>query len=177
MVGAYIRIPLLHVPLTLQTFFVILSGMVLGPFYGPLSQVAYVMLGLAGLPIFSQGGGLGYIFQPTFGYLLGYPLASGIIGKLLHGGDLDCGVPEHSTRRLVVAGALGMLAIFVPGVLVLYLNLHFLAASPIAWPTVLWSGFLIFLPGDALKLTGAIVVYRVLQRFAVSRRLVPQTHS
>jgi len=173
-VGAYIRLPLLHVPLTLQTFFVILSGMVLGPFYGPLSQMAYLLLGLAGLPVFSQGGGLGYIFKPTFGYLLGYPLASGIIGMLLHGGSVDCSIKQVSTPRLIFAGALGLLAIFIPGVLALYWNLNFLAASPISWPAAVWSGFLIFIPGDVIKLAGAIAVYRVLQRFAPSRRLAFQ---
>jgi biotin transport system substrate-specific component len=164
MVGAHIRIPLLHVPLTLQTFFVILSGMLLGSFYGSLSQIAYVLLGLAGLPVFAQGGGLGYIFKPTFGYLLGYPLASGVIGWLAHRNAVESGAKIASTPRLVFAGAMGILAIFVPGVFVLYLNLNYVAATPITWSTALWSGFLIFLPGDALKLAGAIIVYRVLQR-------------
>lgn len=175
-VGAYIRVPLVYVPLTLQTFFVLLSGMMLGPFYGPLSQVGYLLLGLAGLPVFSQGGGLAYIFKPTFGYLLGYPLGSRIVGKLLHAGDSDRGLPERSTQRLLVAGAAGMLAILVPGVVLLYLNLHFLADSQISWSTALWSGLIIFLPGDAFKLAGAIVVYRFLQRYRVSPRDVPQAH-
>lgn len=166
-VGAYIRIPLVYVPLTLQTFFVMLSGMMLGPFYGPLSQVGYVLLGLAGLPVFSHGGGLAYIFRPTFGYLLGYPLASGIIGKLLRNG-------EPSLRRLVTAGAGGMLAIFIPGVVILYLNLHFLADSSISWLTAVWSGFVIFLPGDALKLAGAIAAYRLLRRHVMPSRIVSQ---
>lgn len=165
-VGAYLRIPLPFVPITLQTFFVILSGMVLGPFYGPLSQAAYLVLGLAGLPVFSQGGGLGYIFKPTFGYLIGYPLASAIIGRLMHGNRAGCDPGEVQTPRLVFAGAIGIVTIFIPGVLVFYLNLNFVTGSPISLPAALWGGFLIFLPGDALKLAGAVIVYRALKRFA-----------
>jgi biotin transport system substrate-specific component len=169
-VGAYIRIPLMNVPVTLQTFFVILSGMVLGPFYGALSQIAYVLLGLAGAPIFAKGGGLGYVLQPTFGYLLGYPLASGIVGRVVHGRNREGEIPRRSTPRLFLAGALGMMGIFVPGVIVLYLNLNLLSASPISWPMALWSGFLIFIPGDIVKITGAIVLYRALQRLPALRQ-------
>jgi len=176
-VGAHIRIPLLHVPVTLQTFFVILSGMVLGPFYGALSQIAYVLLGLAGAPIFAKGGGLGYVLQPTFGYLLGYPLASGIVGRVVQGGDFEGGIRRNSLPRLFLAGALGMLAIFFPGVVVLYLNLNYLAASPISWSTAVWSGFLIFIPGDIIKIVGAIVLYRALQRLPMLSRWTPQVHA
>lgn len=166
MIGAQFSFPLPYVRLTLQTFFVILSGMILGPFYGALSQAAYVLLGLAGLPVFSEGGGMGYIFKPTFGYLLGYPVASAVIGRVLHGNDAGCALKEVSTARLIFGGALGIAAIFIPGVLVLYLNLNFVADAPISFSAALWSGCLIFLPGDALKLAGAITVYRVLQRLA-----------
>jgi biotin transport system substrate-specific component len=164
-VGAQLRIPLPYVPITLQTFFVILSGMVLGPIYGAMSQIAYLLLGIAGLPVFSQGGGVGYIFKPTFGYLLGYPLASAVVGRLIHGAHGNCAPRESRTGRLVLAGALGIMTIFIPGVLVLYLNLNFISGAPIALSAALWSGFVIFLPGDALKLAGVIVVYRALQRF------------
>jgi len=164
MVGAQLSIPLPYVKLTLQTFFVMLSGMILGPVYGPLSQAAYVLLGLAGLPVFSEGGGLAYIFKPTFGYLLGYPVASAAIGRYLHGAHRECGVKDVATSRLIIAGVLGLMAIFIPGVFMLYMNLNFLAATPISWQAAVWSGFLIFIPGDVLKLTGAIAVYRMLQR-------------
>jgi biotin transporter BioY len=75
-VGAFIKIPLPYVPLTLQTLFVMLAANLLGPKYGSLSQGIYLALGLIGLPIFAQGGGPGYIFQPTFGYLVGYPVGA-----------------------------------------------------------------------------------------------------
>lgn len=64
-VGAFIRIPLGYSSITLQTFFTAMAGCVLGPWYGALSQLVYVALGLVGLPIFTQGGGIGYLMQPT----------------------------------------------------------------------------------------------------------------
>ena len=65
-VGAYVRIPLPAVPLTLQTAAVLLSGILLGPRMGALSQAVYVVTGLIGLPVFAQGGGPGYVLKPTF---------------------------------------------------------------------------------------------------------------
>ena len=81
--GAFIKIPFLIVPFTLQTFFVLLSGNLLGARYGALSQALYIMIGLIGLPIFALGGGPGYIVQPTFGYLIAYPLGAFISGILI----------------------------------------------------------------------------------------------
>ena len=57
---------------SLQTLFSVLSGLLLGPVWGPVSQLLYFALGLTGLPMFIYGGGLLYaVEQPTFGYLLG----------------------------------------------------------------------------------------------------------
>ena len=82
-VGAYLKIPLPHIPITLQTFFVIMSGNLLGLKFGTLSQFLYLIVGLLGIPVFANGGGPGYIFQPTFGYLLGYPFCALAIGILI----------------------------------------------------------------------------------------------
>lgn len=82
--GAFVRIPLpfTPVPVTLQTFFVLLSGALLGKGYGAVSQTAYLALGVAGLPIFAQAGfGAAYLFGPTGGYLAGFVLASLFLGR------------------------------------------------------------------------------------------------
>ncbi len=73
-IGAYIAVPLPNAPFTLQTFFAMLSGLVLSRRNATLSQFAYLFIGLVGIPVFTNGGGgLGYIFSPTFGYLLTMP--------------------------------------------------------------------------------------------------------
>ena len=68
-VGAFITIPVPPVPFSLQIFFAILAGALLGSRRGAISVAVYVLLGLCGLPVFTKGAGLSYIFQPTFGYL------------------------------------------------------------------------------------------------------------
>lgn len=80
-VGAYIIIPLPFspVPITFQTFFVLLSGILLGRKYGPLSQIIYLLLGTFGLPIFSGGrSGIGILLGPTGGFLMSFVLVSWI---------------------------------------------------------------------------------------------------
>ncbi|WP_071141501.1 biotin transporter BioY [Acidaminococcus timonensis] len=88
-VGAFIHIMLpvgpFQVTVSLQIFFAILAGLFLGSRHGFLSVLAYLVLGLAGVPIFAHGGGLGYLLKPTFGFLLGFPCAAWVAGVL--GGD------------------------------------------------------------------------------------------
>ena len=60
-VGAFIKVPVPVVPFTLQFLFTMLAGLLLGPVNGALAVVVYIVLGLVGLPIFTQGGGPGYI--------------------------------------------------------------------------------------------------------------------
>ena len=68
-VGAFIKVPIPVVPFTLQYLFTMLAGLLLGGKKGSLAVGIYILLGLIGLPIFAQGGGIGYIFQPSFGYI------------------------------------------------------------------------------------------------------------
>ena len=69
-VGAFIKIPIPVVPFTLQYLFTMLAGLLLGSRLGTVSVLSYMLLGLAGLPIFSEGGGLWYVFKPSFGYII-----------------------------------------------------------------------------------------------------------
>ncbi len=92
--GAYVRIPLpgTPVPLTLQTLFVILGAAFLGGSRGVLAQAAYIGLGVAGVPLFANGGsGLLYLAGPTAGYLAGFVIASLVIGTLIRHVDTKGG--------------------------------------------------------------------------------------
>src|SRR3989338_3060960 len=72
------------VPITLQTLVVLLSGAMLGPYYGALSMILYVVVGALGLPVFAGGGsGIGALLGPTGGYLFSYFIAAFAIGKIL----------------------------------------------------------------------------------------------
>ena len=71
--GAFISIPIGPVPIVLQNMFVLLAGLILGPLWGLACVAVYLVIGLAGLPVFAGGtSGLGKLFGPTGGYLLGY---------------------------------------------------------------------------------------------------------
>lgn len=82
-IGAFIRVPVPLCPFTLQLLFTTLSGLILGSRKGAASVAVYVALGLSGVPVFTQGGGPGYIFQPTFGYLLGFIAGAWLTGEIV----------------------------------------------------------------------------------------------
>lgn len=144
--GAFIKIPFPIVPFTLQTFFVVLSGTLLGPVFGSLSQLLYLVIGLLGIPVFANGGGLGYIFQPTFGYLLSYPIAAGVIGLLLRRKK-----KETTIFKTAAAIFVGMIIIYTIGVTGLYLNLNYIIAKPTSFSTALWTGCILFIPSTIVK--------------------------
>ena len=151
-VGALIRVPLWPVPLTLQVFFALLSGAVLGPGWGALSQVVYLGLILVGLPLSASGGGLGVVLSPTFGYLLGFPAAAGITGALRGRGF----------GRTWLAMSAGLGAIYLMGVSYLGFYFEHIAHAPRSTSDLLRLGMLPFLPGDIAKaLLAAYVAVRL----------------
>ena len=105
-IGALLRIPTSPVPVTMQVFFVLLSGLVLGPYWGALSQVFYLGMGLCGAPFFAAApyAGPAVLFGPTGGYLWGFVLAAGVSGWI--GQSLT----TRPCRRAVFKGGVYMLA-------------------------------------------------------------------
>jgi biotin transport system substrate-specific component len=82
-IGAYMKIPIGPVPITFQVLFVFLAGSILGKKWGPLSMIVYILLGVAGLPVFAGGAsGIGVLFGPTGGYIIGFVIAAFVIGML-----------------------------------------------------------------------------------------------
>jgi len=81
-VGAYIRIPLPFspVPITLQFIFSVYAGLFLGSRRGFCSVMVYILVGLSGIPVFTNGGGIGYVVMPTFGFLLGFAFCALWVG-------------------------------------------------------------------------------------------------
>lgn len=155
-VGAYLQIPLGAMSITLQFFFTALAGILLGPRWGALSQLVYVALGLMGLPVFTQGGGPGYVFQPSFGFLLGLIPAAWVIGLLA--GD---GRRPLRTALAVIAGD-GVL--YLVGLPYMYLIFNAYLGRGMSLFTVLQMGMLVYLPGDALKVAAAALLARALAR-------------
>lgn len=145
-VGAFIRIPIGPVPITLQAIFTLLAGLMLGARVGAMSQLIYVLLGLVGLPIFSDGtGGLTHIISPSFGYLIGFIISAFVIGKIV----------EHSEKitfvKMFSACILGIIIIYLIGIPYLYIILKNVLVKNVTFGYVLKIGFLVFVPGDLLK--------------------------
>ena len=143
-IGAFIRIPIPYVPITLQFVFCAFSGLLLGSKLGALSQAIYVALGLAGLPIFTAGGGIGYIFNPTFGYLLGFILCAFVIGRVTEK------INKLSIIKILGAVLFGLFFIYLIGVPYLYLIYNLYLGSPKAITWALYNGFLITIWKDVL---------------------------
>ncbi len=141
-VGAQIQIPHQPVPYTLQTFFVLLSGALLGKRNGALSQILYVALGAAGMPLFSSWGfGLARVLGPTGGYLLAFPVAAFVVGYLVR--------RQNNFVWTLVSMFIGLVIIFSLGTL----QLNFLYFHD--WALSLTNGFLIFSWWDVVKLVAA----------------------
>ena len=82
--GSRITIPTGIIPLTLQTMMVIIAGILLRPKEILASYGVYFLMGFVGLPVFASGGGLSYVLQPSFGFLLSFPFAACLISALRH---------------------------------------------------------------------------------------------
>ena len=156
--GGWIRIPFVPVPLTLQTLFVYLSGMWIGKTSGFISQAVYLAAGLAGLPVFSAGGGPAYVLHPTFGYLIGFPCAAWVLGAMIEKVSDPC-----STRTLLWAGICAILIILGAGTIGLYANLNWISGASVSFIHAVWTGFAVFLPGEGVKFALAAGLYRRLR--------------
>ena len=141
-VGAFIKIPVPVVPFTLQFLFTMLAGALLGGRCGAISVGVYALLGLVGLPVFAEGGGIWYLFKPSFGYIIGFILASYVTGKMI----------EHlknlSFRGILLANFVGLFIVYAAGMVYYYIISNFVIHTPIGlWPLFLYC-CLLAVPGD-----------------------------
>lgn len=136
-----IPLPFTPVPLTMQTFAVLVTAAALGTVRGSLSLGLYVLIGAAGAPWFAHGGsGLG---GPTFGYLIGFLLAGVLVGRLA-----DRGV-THSTRQTILSFATGSIVIYAVGAPWL------MVSTGMGFAAALKAGVVPFLIGDVIKAVAA----------------------
>lgn len=156
-VGAFIKIPFAFSAITLQFFFTALAGILMGAKKGALSQIIYVALGLLGLPIFTLGGGFGYVFYPTFGFLLGLIPAAFVIGRI-------CG-NSPSPRRIVLACFAGLGVLYLMGMPYMALILNVYQGRGMGVWALAMAGMIPYLPGDCVKIAAcAFLAPRLLKR-------------
>ena len=149
-------VPFSPVPITGQTFAVVLLGALLGSSRGAGAALAYVAQGAIGLPVFAGGGaGAAYLFGPTGGYLIGFVAAAYVVGTLAEFGW------TRTPLGTAVAMIVGNIGIYAVGTS--WLAVFTGPAGAIA------SGVVPFLVGDALKVAAAVLILPAATR-AVERR-------
>ena len=141
-IGAYIKIPI-ATPITLQTLFVVFAGLMLKKNIAVLSILLYIIIGLFGFPVFSSGGGLGYIMHPTFGYLLGFMIATYVISVFSEN--------QTSFLILLMIALFAILVIYVCGFIYFYFIQNIYFKSNISFRWMFYYLFLIYLPGDIIS--------------------------
>lgn len=141
-VGAFIKIPIPVVPFTLQFLFTMMAGLLLGGRLGALSVGIYAALGLAGLPVFAEGGGFWYLLKPSFGYIIGFIIGSYVTGKLTEKKE------RLTFGWILAANFIGLAIVYGVGMIYYYIISNFVIDSPIGlWPLFLYC-FLLAVPGD-----------------------------
>lgn len=149
-VGAFLELKVGPVPLTLQSYFVLLAGFVLGPWRGALACVLYLLAGLVGLPVFAGGtSGWERLLGPTGGFLWSFPLAAAVAGWATKGGS------PLTWPRGLLWGALASVVPFAIGVPWLESKVDLGPDGMKLWP---------FVPGAVIKLLLAIATCLFLER-------------
>jgi biotin transport system substrate-specific component len=152
--SAKIQVPFWPVPMTMQTFVVLVLGMAYGWRLAGATVLLYLAQGAIGLPVFAAGAGIAYFAGPTAGYLVGFLLAAAAVGWLAeHGWD-------RSPLRTLAAMLIGTVIIFACGIAWL--------STLIGLPQAIGAGLVPFLLGEAVKIALATAIlpfaWRFLQR-------------
>lgn len=165
-VGAFIKLPIGPVSFSMQSFFVIMAGLIIGGRDGCYAQLAYMFIGLIGIPIFTQGGGFDYIFKPSFGYIIGFCLGAFVTGTTVRR------FIKPGTLKVWLASLAGLLPMYAVGAVyqvVVLVNVNGVALSAALWSLVNIAIFLLF---DVVACFLASIVYPRLTALTASRRSV-----
>ncbi|MCA0971173.1 biotin transporter BioY [Halobacillus litoralis] len=147
------------VPLTLQTFFAILAGIILGSRLGAFSIIVYTILGLVGAPIFASfQGGPGIIFSPTFGFILSFTAIAFCAGKVAE--------MKRSLNIYIAAALVGTAVNYLIGVNLFYAAMNFWIEGGGINYAIAWSSMVPFLIKDVvLAVVAGVFAYRLEKSF------------
>ena len=150
-----IPLPWTPVPITAQTFAVLCSGLFLGKKYGCLSQILYIVLGVAFIPWFGgMTGGLDIFLGSTFGFFIGFVIASYFIGAITE----KYAKARNFTRMAAVIGIANFALIYIPGLAGLALWYSLTTGATLGIVDLLMMGLVPFIAGDIVKVLGAASV-------------------
>ena len=163
-VGAFIKLdiplPLYTMHFTLQWLFVLIAGFLLGARLGALSVTTYILIGLAGVPVFAAGGGIGYVLRPGFGFLLGFILAAFLIGYLTD--------KMNATKfwQLLIPATVGLVAYYSVGAVYFYMIKNLYVGEYVSFAVVVVQYCLItVLPDFILCILAASLATQLLPVF------------
>ncbi len=157
MAQVIIPLPWTPVPITAQTFAVLCSGLFLGKKYGCLSQIIYIVLGIAFIPWFGgMTGGLDIFLGSTFGFFIGFIIASYFVGLITE----RYVKARNFTRMTITIGIANFALIYIPGLagLALFLGIQ---GTPIGIVSLLMMGLVPFIAGDIVKILGVASISKV----------------
>lgn len=142
-VGAFIQVPVPGMDyFTLQFFFVLMAGLLLGSKLGGIAVLTYVLIGLVGVPIFAAGGGIMYVLRPSFGYLIGFIVAAFITGLLAEM------LSAKTFVKYFLACLSGFVACYGIGLVYKYFMLNLYVGEPTPFWIVFLDCFPLDMPGD-----------------------------
>lgn len=153
--GAFIRVPVGPVPITLTTLFLVLAGLILGSGGGSATVLVYLAMGAAGLPVFAGGGGPAVFAGPTGGFLIAYIPAAAVAGLCA---EAAAGKDRGRIFWYIAGAAAATIIIYAGGVPWLKYRLA------MNWPKAFAAGMLPFLPGDGLKAAAAVSIAAALRK-------------
>jgi biotin transport system substrate-specific component len=144
-----------NVPITLQTLWVYLAGIVLGPLWAGVAFTLYLLAGMIGLPVFAGGNaGLGVILGPTGGFLIGFPLGAMAIGAVVHGTDGLTPPGDVPISRLVAALLAGTAVVYAAGAV------GYALVQAIGLVAAVSAVVVPFVPVAGLKVAAAVAIAR-----------------
>jgi len=144
------------VPFSLVPFMAFLAAFTLGGKLGAMSLAVYMLLGLMGLPVFARPpfGGLVYVLQPTFGFIIGFIASAYIAGRI----DIN------TVRGGILAIVLGLIALYAVGLPYLWAMVRFYMGRPVDIWWAIRIAFVPFIGLDLVKAVAALLIGRQLKR-------------
>jgi len=142
-------LPWTPVPVTCQTFAVLLAGIVLGRYWGGISQIIYVSL----------FAGFGAIMGPTGGYLLGFVLAALFVGHVTD----KCNWSKGFYQMLGIMMFANFILIYLPGIIQLNIWLYLFKGAPLNFSQLAYAGVMPFIAGDMIKIISAALIAKALK--------------
>ena len=153
-----IPLPWTPVPITAQTFAVLTSGLILGKRYGLLSQILYIVLGIAFVPWFGgMTSGINIVLGSDIGYFIGFLIAAYFIGAITE---------KYANMRkfrsiVLVIGVANFALIYIPGLIGLAIWLYVAQGVVVGIPELIMMGLAPFIIGDIVKVIGAASISKI----------------